>query len=155
MRRHGWVRMQFFIQTGFISSIKMCVCMYKTKLVFCMFLQRFLCYFSFYIKQSLNKVNTNANLLTIWLFSRVTVWPRMLFFLAINNLNFCICLASYQVYELSELDPAVELQCKRVNPLFIHKSAFIRPRYGWNRKSPETAGMGNRFMCLQWPLKRP
>lgn len=77
-----------------------------------MFPQRFLCYFSFYIRQSLNKVNTNANLLAIWLISRVTVWPRMLFFLAINNLNFCTCLTSYQVWELSELEQAVELLCK-------------------------------------------
>lgn len=33
-------------------------------------------------------------------------------YLAINNLNFYICLTSSQVYELSELDQAVELLCK-------------------------------------------
>lgn len=81
-----------------------------------MFPQRFLCYFSFYIKQSLNKANTNANLLAIWLISRVTVWPRMLFFLAINNLNFSICLTRYQVQGLSELGQTVGLLCKGQMP---------------------------------------
>lgn len=73
--------------------------MYKIKLNLSSscFLKDSYAIFSFYIKQSLNKANTNANLLAIWLISRVTVWPRMLFFLAINNLNFSICLTRYQV----------------------------------------------------------
>lgn len=54
-------------------------------------------HYLFHKKPPLNKVNTNANLLTIWLFSRVTVQPRTLVFLAVNNLRFYICYSSYQV----------------------------------------------------------
>lgn len=111
-----------------------------------MFPQRFLCYFSFYIKQSLNKVNTNANLLTIWLFSRVTVCPRMLFFLVINNLTFHICLTSYKVYELRELDQAVELPCAGRMPS-SYRCACIRPQCGWEQTTWD-CGYGVTGQCI-------
>lgn len=47
-------------------------------------------------KPPLNKVNMNANLLTIWLFSGYCPAKDMVF-LAVNNLRFYICYSSYQV----------------------------------------------------------
>lgn len=119
---------EFICSFSYFYFFRICVYIYveyinKTKLVF-MFLLYTVTLLYFNLKQSLNKVNTNANLLTTWLFSGVTVWPRVLF-LVINDLRFHICLISYQDF-ISYLSWTRQWNCCVKGKCSVHTQVCIR-----------------------------